>query len=406
MTKTSQYVLFSALAISIWGCDFGGTTQGERLSLSLQSEANLSNDQLEVESKSLGMINRIDVFDESGDTHRTLTGHAGMWMARETNPVQAAAFAKRNFGYQFSPLFEAETGYLYIDQEIIQSRISNWPSHLGAPSEDNGQPKLYGDRMTWSLFEPDTSKTYVMNDVAFGMTTYLFEEEALSGYAFHRIDVINVGDSAIENLHLGYGADMDINPWGRVLGPECESLNHHDNQMGLDLERYLHFVYLSPHPEDGQLPARCYGSVSAFSVLPMNAPGGIGGDKLASRIWRRDDNSSMYPEFWETLDTTPETILNALKGLSASGAPMINPDTGESTKYAFTGDPIEGTGWIDERHDGRQLISLQPITLAPGEKVGFTTVWLHADEPNLADALASLKSQYDYIMSRREVWDY
>ena len=401
-------VLFPAAII---GCDFGEPSHveplaelGPRRELSLQDDMYIANGRLEATGKYWGSSIRLRVLDGTDEPKRWLTNHEGLWLASENNTIEANHFGRVSFGLQFAPIQNDSSGYFVITRDSLDIPISNWPTHLGAPSDAFGQPQLYGDVMGWSLFQPDTTSLHVMKGIAIGITTYLFEEQALSGFAFRRHDIINTGDEPISNFFIGYGADMDIH--GAVVGPECESLTHWENQMGLDLERFLHYVYLSPHPEDGALPDRCYGSVTAFSVLPMSTNEGIGANKLASRMWRRASHSSIYPDFWETLDSTPEAILNALKGLSAAGEPMMNPVTGQATKFAFTGDPIAGTGWIDERNDGRQLVSMEPITLLPGEHKSITTVWLYADKPTLAEALSSIKSQHDYIMTRSEVWDY
>ncbi|NIV11610.1 MAG: hypothetical protein GWN62_10105, partial [Aliifodinibius sp.] len=91
----------------------------------------------------------------------------------------------------------------------------------------------------------------------------------------------------------------------------------------------------------------------------------------------------------------------ALKGLSNFGDPMINPVTGNETKFAFTGDPITQTGWLDSiAIDVRSLLSSAPFTLAPGEKKIVSIVWIVESGQNLADALVNLKSKVDDIRNK------
>lgn len=119
----------------------------------------------------------------------------------------------------------------------------------------------------------------------------------------------------------------------------------------------------------------------------FNNPNAIGSDILASRIWRRDANTTQNPDFSEDRMTSPEMVQFALHGRSVLGDPMFNPVTGKQTNFAFTGDPVTGTGWLEERHDGRSMISLQPITLSPGERASFTVVyfWLRESQKQSRD---------------------
>ena len=82
----------------------------------------------------------------------------------------------------------------------------------------------------------------------------------------------------------------------------------------------------------------------------------------------------------------------ALKGLSTVGNPMIDPTTGLETEYAFTGDPIAGTGWLDSLKENRSLLSLKPFTILTGETKSLTMAWIIVAETNLEAGLSELKS--------------
>jgi hypothetical protein len=86
---------------------------------------------------------------------------------------------------------------------------------------------------------------------------------------------------------------------------------------------------------------------------------------------------------------------------------MVDPTTGTPTKFAFTGDPISGSGWLDEdRRDIRSMQSIAPFDLAPGDVRSLTVVWLVATGQDLEDGLSLFREQFDYIMSRRDAWDF
>lgn len=118
-------------------------------------------------------------------------------------------------------------------------------------------------------------------------------------------------------------------------------------------------------------------------------------------------NNYLNPEFGERDFDTPEQVLFALKGLSNHGAPMINPITGDETKFAFTGDPITQQGWLDSiAIDVRSLLSTAPFTLTAGEKKTVTIVWVVESGQDLAHALTNLKGKIDDIRNKEYLWHF
>ena len=67
----------------------------------------------------------------------------------------------------------------------------------------------------------------------------------------------------------------------------------------------------------------------------------------------------------------PENALeayNLMQGLGNNGSPIINSVTGQVTKFAYSGDPVQGTGWTNNVHsDKRILLSSGPFTLADSD---------------------------------------
>ena len=200
--RRSVLFVFSAISVASYsGCDFGDMSDSESTTeLSLHHEMYITNGRLDATGRHWSSLASLRVLDEAGEPYRSLTGHAGLWMASENNTIEASAFGKGNFGFEFAPIQNDSTGFFIITRDSLITSVSNWPTGLGAPSDAFGQPRLYGDVMGWSLFQPDTSSLYVMKDVAIGMTTYLFEEQALSEFAFHRVDIINTCNEPISNL--------------------------------------------------------------------------------------------------------------------------------------------------------------------------------------------------------------
>jgi hypothetical protein len=75
---------------------------------------------------------------------------------------------------------------------------------------------------------------------------------------------------------------------------------------------------------------------------------------------------SMY-----TNGTDPRATLesyNYMRGFDFNGREIIDPTTGEVTKYMLAGDPTAGTGWLDsDPADKRFMMTSGPFTMEPGD---------------------------------------
>jgi len=84
---------------------------------------------------------------------------------------------------------------------------------------------------------------------------------------------------------------------------------------------------------------------------------------------------------------------------------MINPITGNETKFAFNGNPITQTGWIDESLDVRSLLNTNEFSLYPKSTIYLTVVITIAGGNNLENAIINLKNKIDNIRLTTELWE-
>lgn len=339
-----------------------------------------------------------------------LVGRAGLLLAIDDGIVKANAVGPASFGNSFRMLSgeSDSSGFFVITQDSLNERIGNWPVAMGAPSLADGQPRMYGDLMSWAAFEPyqgPTSMDPSVENVRIDITTFLVDQFRMTNMIFIRIGMTNVSQNTMQNVRVGYGSDTDI------AGPQSRGFDDcwvtwGLNQVGFDRDRNLSFVYNSPGIPfyEGQ-PEKCYGFVAGFSILDSSAPNDIGEDVLSHRIMRRWATEA-YPDFGGESFKNAQSVLFALQGLSNGGMPMTDPTTGVTSNYAFTGDPVNQSGWIDERHDNRHMISLKPFDLNPDERKFFTVVWIFSSGVNLSNGLTRLRAFHDIVQLRRDVWDY
>jgi hypothetical protein len=95
--------------------------------------------------------------------------------------------------------------------------------------------------------------------------------------------------------------------------------------------------------------------VIAYDLL--QGPVGLDGARLAATAFTRASGR-----------TIPAYAYNLMRGLSIVGPPMVDPTTGQPTTFAFPGDPLVQTGWLDELPGERGfLLSSGPIRMVPGQ---------------------------------------
>jgi len=82
----------------------------------------------------------------------------------------------------------------------------------------------------------------------------------------------------------------------------------------------------------------------------------------------------------------------ALQGLDSQGNPLIDPNTLQPTRFPFSGDPVTATGWLDTNPaDRRMLISVGPLTLAPGQSVPLTFALIVGQGTDRLDSIRRLR---------------
>lgn len=374
-------------------------------SLSTFPSFKLQNDQFSVRVSGWGYITNL-ALNKGANRQQGIVGISPIWLAANQNGAKAVMPMFSEFPLAKQEYDNDSTGFFVLSADSLDRVIANWPTNLGAPSMADGTPLMMGDRMVWGAFRQSTSNQFPIEGLRLGMSVFLYDEGLESRYAFHRYDIVNDGDAVIDELYIGYGTDTDLGYTFDDFNPECKDLDYWKNQSGFDRLRRFNYFYFSKHDEDGDLPDHCYGLLHGFAVLPLTDHARLGDNLLASRIWRRNAPNTIYPDYSENLLTTHESILWALQGKSYTGEPMINPITGQTTLFAFDGDPTDRTGWIDERNDVRSMVSFQPVSLQPGEKISFVVAHFWAEAPSLEDGLSELQDKHAFVVYNPRLWDF
>jgi hypothetical protein len=281
-----------------------------------------------------------------------------------------------------------------------ESDWTNWPAKgnpnapdLGAPFYDgNGNGKYDPDPSSGDIpGVPGASQTiyYVANDENPNLTTNLYGTQplglevhvtmwayalqgALGNMYFKKWDLINKGyqHNTIDSMFVSYWTDVD-------LGTATDDL------VGCDTTLSLQYCY-NGEPTDATYaplppPATGFdffqgpivqGSASDSAIFEGKIVHGMRNLPMTAAYFfvNGDANFGDPPQGEPDGSTQFYHFFNGEYGLS--GLPFTDPN-GKTTKFAFSGDPVAGTGWLDgvtlPPGDRRQGMASGPFNMAPGD---------------------------------------
>lgn len=381
------------ILIGLFACEESKTdiTDKERSDLVPLSETMLDINDIQIRLDSLGRLMYGQLADDttiSGSSYSpNLNCLSGFWVGQETaSEYHANLIWNWEPFSNFTSMISDSSGGIYrIEPTYIDPDTINWPFDLDFPSNGNDEPKLLGDLMLWmplvsaQVESPGFYASPIPN-VSYSYTVWAYDEPDLSKTMFLRLTIRNNSTSTLEDLRIGFFSDTDLD-WSQ-------------NATGYDSLRALTYTYT---PSD-----QGHTYVGGYTFLDVDGSREPALIVSSHRIMRK--NNYLDPDFGEIDVTTPEQIIWAMKGLSNSGQPMINPVTGASTLYAFTGDPVAGTGWIDTQIDVRSLLNSGLVSIAAGEQISATVVFSVVIGDSLQEGINGLRETINEIRSKTELW--
>ncbi len=340
-------------------------------------------------------------------TKKTVIYSAGIWIGAKVGadirmalaeyssefvpgPMQDGTYQPDNAAYK---VYKVRKG----DTPLSNPDYANWPAEDGAPVDEEGNPKILGDQMCWSVFN-DADPAGHINDA--GGTDPLGIEIQMSafGYArggalgntlFMKYKIINKGENTLDSTFIALWSDPDLG-------------NASDDLVGCDTTISLGYCYNEGADTDygGNPPAVGFDFFEG-PIVPSD-----GDSALVDGVWRQGyRNLPMYSFNKYINGTDPASRIETygyMQGLtkdptSQAMIPTVNPETGLVTTYSVSGDPVTQTGWVDEAAaDRRFMMSAGPFTMAPGdtqEVVAAVMVAQGADPLNSIIALKEVDRQ-------------
>ena len=209
-------------------------------------------------------------------------------------------------------------------------------------------PDVSGDQMIWSVYndgDPDAHTEFNTNPmgVEVQQTTFGFNRTgALGNTLFIKLLLINKGPDTLDNMFVSMWADPDLGGFT-------------DDLVGCDTTLSLGF---------------CYNATNADGIYGT-APPSVGYDFF---LGPKDTLGNVLPltsfnKYINGTDPgTPDDAYAYMQGFLPGFEPLVDPTTGQETKFFHPGDPVKGTGWLDSNPaDRRFLMNSGPFRMAPGD---------------------------------------
>jgi hypothetical protein len=229
----------------------------------------------------------------------------------------------------------------------------SWPATQGAPLDAFGNPALRGDAMMWSVYnDADPSRHQDPGfpnplGIEIQQSTFAFGASGpLANVIFLHFRMTNGTALPISDAYFSLWSDPDVG-------------DAFDDVAGCDPALGLGYMYNADNADTQ------YGSAPpAAGFLLLQGPvvaNGAGYDTLgvtAFRGYRGGEDPQGMERYAQ------------MRGLESDGSPMYVQDNPALpiTTYEFSGDPVQGTGWVDDLPgDKRILVSSGPFPLGPGE---------------------------------------
>ena len=267
----------------------------------------------------------------------------------------------------------------------------NWPVEYGPPVDDAGRPLVKGDQMLWCVYNDADPAVHTadegsaMNDplgIEVQQTAYAFDWHSGFGgnTVFMEFRVINKCTNTMDSTHFAIWCDPDIG-------------SASDDYVGCDPRLGLGFAYNATDSDP------VYGSnPPAVGYDILDGPRGDRGEQLRMTSFNKYINSTdprCIEESW-----------NYMRGFDLWGNEIIDPTTGEPTKFVLSGDPVAGTGWLDsDPADRRFMMTSGPFTMEPGDTQEIAIAIVVAQGADRIQSVAIMKA-YDIEAQRFYRWGW
>lgn len=293
---------------------------------------------------------------------------AGIWLGGKVNNQIRVAISEYESEYVPGPMLsgtfqndkpEFRTYKLYSDSMANNpnSDYLNWPSNQGAPVDGNGNPKIAGDQMLWSVYndaDADAHNLQLTEPLGVEIQQTVYAYNTLEEAIFFKYKLYNKSSNNITDMYFSLWVDPDIGDmYDDLVG--CDTL---ENVMYCYNSSNNDFQYGSPPPAIGfkivygpLVPS--FGDTAIFDYAVINNYKNLPMTSFNKFITGTDPNDA-------------QETYNYMMGLKSNGTPYTY--NSQQLKYVHSGNPIFGLGDFDNSEDDKRMMaSCGPFDFNPGD---------------------------------------
>lgn len=336
---------------------------------------------------------------------------SGLWIGAVAGGDTLIAIAE--YDYEYQPGYINNNGEpqgrddsLYRIYRINKNDVSSydyihWPFSQGAYADSLGKPMLMGDQTMFYSYTDGYPDAHGNNAGATAplkaqilQTNWGFARNAgtMNDIIYTEYRMINKGNLPWTKCYFANWTDDDLG-------------DANDDAVGCDTNLNLGFTYnfdnndplygLSPPAVGFQIvrgplvqspgdTARYYHPPGSNNLVIK--PGFRISGMSSFNMYTGGNPSNGDPSNYR------ETYYN-LQGIRRNGTVWVNPENGQITKFAYSGDPESGSGWNETSSgDRRFLHSFGPYTINPGDTQSIFVAQLIARGSNNLNSVTLLKA--------------
>ncbi len=336
---------------------------------------------------------------------------SGLWIAAKVNgEVRASAadyltdFAPGAIDDQGNPFGKEDSTFRVYkinrgDDAFSDIDYAQWPAQFGAPIDEAGNPKLFGDQTLWCSFVDNFAaarEVNICNPLGAEVHMTVWGTETIDDVMFLRWEIINRSQTVWDSLYLGLFIDPDLFYYSDDLVACDSTLNLvycYDARDQLPFWYYALGYQMLESPivfSPGDTAVTFKGLKIDYKNVPVATPRvekNIGGELSG---WNHIAYRTQH---------TAQDIYYRLMCLDNYGNPAIDPITQKPTRWIFSGDPVTGTGWLDDLpvRDRWMMISAGPVTLAPVDTTAMTVAVIAAKSSVLFESIPKMKQRARWL---------
>jgi len=321
---------------------------------------------------------------------------SGVWVGAKVNNEVRSAVAEYGSEFQAGPIKgdgtitdPANNDYRVYKIALGDDASSNidyaeWPVELAAPVTINGTPLIIGSQILYQVYNDlDPTRHYdVAGPLGLEVQQISFAFDApgvLSNTVFVAFRIINKSTDIWDDAYLTLWSDPDIG-------------NAYDDLVGIDTLRNMAYAYNGDAFDEENTYNTGYGDI----------PPAVGYKLLKGSFYTKPIQSfAVYTagaDYPFNDPSSPEEFYNNMEGRLLDGSSRLDPQTGQTSIFPFSGMPETGSGWIDtDPADRRFLLSTGPFDLDPGQSRELVAAILVAQGTDHISSIAALRIAADEL---------